>query len=357
MPRPVREIPWLEQRNGVYNVHWYEPPTEEQKRRNPRAKGQTKRLGLRTRDPGEAQARFAAFLATGYHKQTADGQLTVVAGLDLYDRHVEENVVDKKRARVVIRHLAEFFGDMPFSEVGIAECESYTEARLKGEINGSAVGRTTAHRELVVLRAAAHYARKRKLISLDKMPTFEFPAKYEARKVSWFTKDELAELLRRAEGKLRDLVVLTYAWGARRASVERLETCQVHLDTALVRLQKVGQKVTNRPEVPIYPEIRETLERLVREAEDGRWLFGPRYDCHFSFSKLCRDCGFEKHRQHPHMLRHSRATHMLMDGESIYDVAALLGDSPLTIQKVYGHHSVAVLASKGVPLLRGGLVP
>ena len=46
MPRPVREVPWLEQHNGVYNVRWYEPPTEEAKRRNPQAKGETKRLGL-----------------------------------------------------------------------------------------------------------------------------------------------------------------------------------------------------------------------------------------------------------------------------------------------------------------------
>jgi hypothetical protein len=34
MPRPVREVSWLEQRNGVYNVRWCEPPTEEAKRRN-----------------------------------------------------------------------------------------------------------------------------------------------------------------------------------------------------------------------------------------------------------------------------------------------------------------------------------
>ena len=30
----------------IYNVRWYEPPTEEAKRRNPQAKGETKRLGL-----------------------------------------------------------------------------------------------------------------------------------------------------------------------------------------------------------------------------------------------------------------------------------------------------------------------
>jgi len=46
----------------------------------------------------------------------------------------------------------------------------------------------------------------------------------------------------------------------------------------------------------------------------------------------------------PHILRHSRATHLLQDGVSIYDVARLLGDSVQTIERVYGHHSPDYLA-------------
>jgi hypothetical protein len=37
---------------------------------------------------------------------------------------------------------------------------------------------------------------------------------------------------------------------------------------------------------------------------------------------------------------------MLMDGESIYKVAKLLGDSVAMIEKVYGHHSLEFLADK-----------
>jgi len=45
----------------------------------------------------------------------------------------------------------------------------------------------------------------------------------------------------------------------------------------------------------------------------------------------------------PHILRHSRATHLLEDGVSIYSVARLLGDNPTTIQKTYGHISMGSL--------------
>jgi site-specific recombinase XerC len=43
------------------------------------------------------------------------------------------------------------------------------------------------------------------------------------------------------------------------------------------------------------------------------------------------------------MLRHSRATHMLMDGEDPYKVAKLLGDTLATAERVYGHYDVDYL--------------
>jgi len=46
----------------------------------------------------------------------------------------------------------------------------------------------------------------------------------------------------------------------------------------------------------------------------------------------------------PHILRHSRATHLLQEGIAIFAVARLLGDSVATVERVYAHCSVAYLA-------------
>lgn len=67
MPRPIREVPWLGKRHGVYNIFWYEPPTPEQRQRNPQAAGRTKRLGLGTRDARTAAARLVEFITARYH--------------------------------------------------------------------------------------------------------------------------------------------------------------------------------------------------------------------------------------------------------------------------------------------------
>ncbi len=346
MPKPPREIPWLEQRNGVYNVRWYEPPTAEQKQRNPQAKGETKRLGLRTRDAGEAAARFAAFLATGYHKTTAAGRLTVAGALEQYlDEHVEHKVVAKRRAYNVSEHLIAFFGTTPIAAIGVPECRAYTKSRTGAGVTGS-----TARRELTALRAAARHALRWKRITLDQMPTFEMPAEFDdGQEARWYTKEEVALLLARAEGRLRDFIVLAYGWGARRASVESLEARQVQLDKGVVNLQKPGQQITKkrRPIVPIYASQRETLERLVATTQDG-FLFGRGYYSYRPFQVLCEACGIDEDRRHPHILRHSRATHMLMDGQPLLKVGGLLGDKITTVARVYAHHSTEWMAEEEI---------
>ena len=109
---------------------------------------------------------------------------------------------------------------------------------------------------------------------------------------------------------------------------------------------RAAQQITRkrRPIVPIFTEQRMSLERRMSEAEGG-WLFGKGYNCYRPFRDLCEACGIDEDRRHPHILRHSRATHMLMDGESIYKVGKLLGDTVATVERVYGHYSPEYLAS------------
>lgn len=55
-----------------------------------------------------------------------------------------------------------------------------------------------------------------------------------------------------------------------------------------------------------------------------------------AFARLCKDNRIEGS---PHILRHTAATWLVMDGVPLAEVARLLGDSEKTVEKVYGKHA------------------
>jgi integrase len=109
-----------------------------------------------------------------------------------------------------------------------------------------------------------------------------------------------------------------------------------------------------RPVVPIDPKVRPVVERLLIENAGGVYLFGNKWDMYKRFKAHMIAIGYTE-KSNPHILRHSRATHLLQDGVPIYDVARLLGDTVATVERVYGHHSADYLAAAiDVAGIRGG---
>lgn len=352
MPRPLRTIPWIETRNGLHYVSWYRPPAD------PAAKGRTERLSLRTRDPAEAQARYAAFLAEGdgiFTPEKVNNAATVEDALDQYfTEHVALKVVSKIRQEIAIRHLKAYFGKTMLSDIDVPACRGYVASRKAGAIGGHknsgrrAVGsESTIRRELVVLRAAANHALLWKRITADKMPTFELPRETETDdEVMWLTKAELLRLLRAASGELKNFIAICYWTGSRRGAIESMTLGQIDLKLNRVNLAKPGEQRTKkrRPIVPLYPRVRPYIRRQVAlaKAAERDTLFTRNVDFYWPFRELCESVGLGE-KGFPHVLRHSRATHMLMDGENIYKVSKLLGDTLKTVENVYGHASVEFL--------------
>ena len=348
MPRQRREIPWLKVRHGVYYAYWYDG-----------AAGRTKRLSLGTSEALEAQQRFAAFLAGG-HSSFGPGAtrgLTVTGALDDYWReHVTPNVVDKRRSEDAIRHLKAWFKDALLKDIDIPASRSYADARRMGVVGGGKRRRhgegadATIRRELVVLQAAANHAARWKRIgpSADPptpMPSLELPHEPSREALGddeWLTVEEWRRALAAASGTLRDFMALAYDSGSRRRAIENLTRFQVDLAAGRVNLrgpaetQQQRRSKKRRPVVPIGSDVRPVYEQLMLASSDGR-LFPPGFDAYRPFRRLMEliELG---HKRNPHIIRHTRATHLLHAGVSLWDVAKLLGDTMATVEKVYGHH-------------------
>jgi integrase len=338
MPKPARTTPWIEKSDtGVYYAHWYD-----------QGRGRTKRLSLRTKDSSEAKNRFAAFLVEGDEitRPRRDAELSVEIALQQYLReHVEPNVVDKRRQYDCVRHLTAWFGDTSISSIDIPAGHRYADARRRGLIGGgsrtrSAIGSdSTIRRELNVLLAAANHARKRKRIT--EMPIVESPKEHrlgEDDEAAYFDPFQIEKLLNAASGELKLFVHLAYWTGARRASIENLTRSQIDMENKQIKLQTPGKRSTKKrqPIIPILPQMESTLAVCLNSSIGRERIFETR-DFYRGFKLLCAECGFEGK---PHMLRHSRITHLLQQGVSIYDVARFVGDTPVTIERVYGHHSL-----------------
>jgi integrase len=277
-------------------------------------------------------------------KQTPARSNDVIEILTAYSR--ENKAVDWRRTRAAINALTPFFKGRLVYEIDIPLCRQYVAYRM-----GKGVTMSTVARELTTLRAACNHALQWKRISELHKPTFEIPTDLPKREV-WLFKDELKTLIEAADGTMQQFIKIVYGTASRRRAVECLEWYQCDFNRRTINLDKRGAVKTNkrRPVVPMGD-----LFDLLKEMHDRRtneWVLGSDQDLLIDFTKLCEKVGLLEvperdgrpaGRITPHILRHTRATHLLEDGVSIYAVSKLLGDNPTTVQKTYGHISMGSL--------------
>lgn len=349
MPRRKRE-PRLDWRNGVAYIFWYDE-----------AKRRTERLSLRTTDQVEARARFAAFLTDGHDilagKPRGPEGITLWQALDDYLReHVTEKVVDKTRIEAIACQLKGFFApDTLLKDIDIPQSRRYREERRVRSLAEGARRRpgcdATIRRELSTITAAANHAMRWKRIERNSLPVIELPNVFTLEPLSddkWLTKEELQATIEAAEGDLKHFILITYDSASRRRAVERLTRFQIDLKRGTVNLRGPDEDENQRrsrkrrPVVPIGPLARPSYEALLAKT-NSQWLFGEPRDWYYAFRCHMEGLGLGR-KANPHILRHSRATHLLQDGVDIFAVAKLLGDTVATVEKVYGHHSPDYLA-------------
>ena len=148
---------------------------------------------------------------------------------------------------------------------------------------------------------------------------------------------------------LRDaaLVELLYGAGLRVSEAVGLERAGVDLDARVVRVLGKGNKER------IVPIGRSAVEALRRYLSRGRPYLDRRYrpelflnaqggaltrmGAFLILRRLAEKAGLEPERIHPHLLRHSFATHLLEGGADLRSVQEMLGHADLATTEVYLH--------------------
>ncbi len=147
----------------------------------------------------------------------------------------------------------------------------------------------------------------------------------------------------------RAIVELLYGAGLRVGEAVSLDRTSVELDERLVRCIGKGSK---ERVVPIGREAAEALRRylargrphldrrhrpeLFLNAQGGALT---RAGVFLILRKLAAKAGLEPERVHPHLLRHSFATHLLEGGADLRSVQEMLGHADLATTELYTHVS------------------
>ena len=164
---------------------------------------------------------------------------------------------------------------------------------------------------------------------------------------------EAERLIQAAAGtqprSLRDqaLVELLYGAGLRVSEAVGLDRAAIDLDDRLVRVIGKGGKER------VVPVGRHAVEALRRYLSRGRPFLDSRHrpelflnarggpltraGAFLILRKLAEKAGLDPQRVHPHLLRHSFATHLLEGGADLRSVQEMLGHADLSTTELYTH--------------------
>jgi integrase/recombinase XerD len=247
-----------------------------------------------------------------------------------------------------LAHFAGWLGGAP-SRATTSDVERYL-----AQLRADGLSPATIGRRLAALRAL--YRHLMLLGARGDNPAAEVaPPRRVRRLPRTLSPGEAERLIEAAAGTtpraLRDsaIVELLYGAGLRVGELVSLDRGSVDLDERLVRALGKGSK---ERVVPIGRRAAEALRRYLSRGRpylDRRHrpeLFlnakgGPltRAGVFLILRKIAGKAGLEPERVHPHLLRHSFATHLLEGGADLRSVQEMLGHADLATTELYTHVS------------------
>ncbi|MCL6509534.1 MAG: tyrosine recombinase [Anaerolineae bacterium] len=210
---------------------------------------------------------------------------------------------------------------------------------------------STIARKVAALKTFFHWLSQRELVMEDPTLRLRSP-KVEKRTPRLLSEEEVNRLFESASKmppprSLRDraLLEVIYATGMRVSEAIALRLSDVDFETNTIRCAGRG---TRQRTVPLTPQAAAALRAYL---DNARGDMVNNADTDFVFvnplgSKLTRQAVWQLTRQHaqtagiegeltPHTLRHSRAAHMLNNGEDIRRVQEWLGHANLATTQMY----------------------
>lgn len=291
--------------------------------------------------------------STGAPNSPQQGQLPEICRGFLAFLEVEKGY-SPATVRAYATDLAQFEQFLAGRGKGLERFDAVTRAEATGflaELHRQRQKKSSMARKLSSLRSFFHYLIKNRLLTADPLAGLKNP-RQDQRQPRALNVDQAVAVMETDAGPgpegARDLALaeLLYGSGLRVSEALSLTVDDVRTDRGFVRVRGKGGKERLAPLSAMAVErLREYLDwRDQFTQDDGEQaLFlgvrgGPlqRREAARIVEKLAGRAGVAQ-RVHPHMLRHSFASHMLQAGADLRSVQEMLGHARLSTTERYTH--------------------
>lgn len=214
---------------------------------------------------------------------------------------------------------------------------------------------STLNRKLSTLRSFYRFLNREGIVSINPVLRVKSP-KNQRHLPDFLMFEEVLKLLESFDLNTPDgyrnrvLFELMYACGLRVSEATQLSLENVNLHDRSLRFVGKGNKERL---VPFYPDIQEKLKTylvsirpiLLKDKRHNRVFVGrsgsslSSRSVQFILDESAKKAGITRS-LHPHMLRHSFATHLLDNGADLRVVQELLGHENLSTTQIYTHVSL-----------------
>lgn len=280
---------------------------------------------------------------------------------ELLDQFIDYLKAEKNASDYTVRNYTRDIGGFfeflewrkitALDEVDKREVRDYTAVLM-----GKGLARSSIARKLSALRSFFKYLVREELLPTSPLKNAPSP-KQDRRLPTFLTTDEMTRLLKAPDPSTpagqrdRALIELLYASGLRVSEIAGLTRKQIDLTTNEIRVRGKGSKervvLMGRPAAAALRGYlangrKELLDDIRSEtvfiSRSGRPL-APR-GVQKVLTKHAKAVAIRQ-RVHPHVLRHTFATHMLDGGADLRVVQELLGHEDLSSTQIYTHVSKA----------------
>lgn len=236
--------------------------------------------------------------------------------------------------RGFVLQLLEAFGNLPLRFFTTKLVEEFQTQRLTQGNKPATVNRLIATLKHMFTKAvdwdmveeeALKRVRKVKLLREDN------------RRLRFLSKEEMLRLLESCSSHLHPIVLTAFNTGMRKSEILNLRWNQVDFKHGFILLEVT--KSGERREIPMNQILRETLRKIPRRLNNPHVFTNgkgkPYKDVKGSFASALRKAGIKDFKFHD--LRHTFASHLVMEGVDLTTVKELLGHKTLNMTLRYAH--------------------